>query len=33
MLWLGYAQPQHIPHIFLWLTLFQGSQVYKEDVR
>jgi len=25
MLWLGCAQPQHISHIFLWLTLFSGQ--------
>jgi len=27
MLWLGCAQPQHIPHIFLWLPLFSGQPI------
>ena len=25
-MWLCCAQPQYIPHIFSWLTFFQGSQ-------
>jgi hypothetical protein len=27
-LWLCCAQPQYIPHIFSWLTFFQGSQLF-----